>query len=140
MKRLCCFALIFLLLFPALGAAEYEQYRLYSDRGILTPLQAVPDPETGALVLYGSVADSAGLRGVFAMTLDGGMNVTGLEVRNIDPDYRKCEAENDLIALSAGGCPWVYLHNRDNPESPCPAVVPFSALEESGDDWGIVME
>ena len=47
--------------------------------------------------------------------------------------------DRDLIAVSAGGCPWVYLRNRDNPDTPCPAAVPFAALEES-DDWGIVLE
>ena len=114
-------------------------FRLYSSQGILTPLVTVPDPETGTLVLYGSVADNTGLRGVFTMTLDSGMNMTSVRVRNIDPDYRKCEAEHDLIAVSASGCPWVYLRNRDNPDSPGAAAVPFAALEES-DDWGIVLE
>ena len=114
-------------------------FRLYSSQGILTPLVTVPDPETGTLVLYGSVADNTGLRGVFTMTLDSRMNMTSVRVRNIDPDYRKCEAQYDLIAVSAGGCPWVYLRNRDNPDTPCPAAVPFAALEES-DVWGIVLE
>ena len=115
-------------------------FRLYSDRVILTPQQTVTDPETGSLILYGSVADNTGLRGVFTMTLDGNMNATNVRVWNIDPDYRKCEAEYDLIALSANGCPWVYLRNRDNPDNPSPAAVPFSALEESDEDWGIVLE
>ena len=114
-------------------------FRLYSSQGILTPLVTVPDPETGTLVLYGSVADNTGLRGVFTMTLDSRMNMTSVRVRNIDPDYRKCEAQYDLIAVSASGCPWVYLRNRDNPDSPGAAAVPFAALEES-DDWGIVLE
>ena len=115
-------------------------FRLYSSQGILTPLVTVPDPETGTLVLYGSVADNTGLRGVFTMTLDGNMKATNVRVWNIDPDYRKCEAEYDLIALSANDCPWVYLRNRDNPDNPSPAAVPFSALEESDEDWGIVLE
>ncbi|MBO7363791.1 MAG: hypothetical protein J6U26_00470, partial [Lachnospiraceae bacterium] len=119
---------------------QYDRvFRLYSSQGILTPLLTVPDPETGTLVLYGSVADNTGLRGVFMMTLDSGMNVMSVRVRNIDPDYRKCEAEHDLIAVSADGCPWVYLHNPDNPDTPGAAAVPFAALEES-DDWGIVLE
>ncbi len=117
-----------------------QQDRLYLLQGtgvFLTPLQLLTDPETGVRILYGRMQSASGkVNAVFAMDLDENMEVTGLDVRNIDPDYRKCESK---IYLTAGGFPYVYLFNRDNPDAILPALVPFSLLESSSDTHGLML-
>ena len=82
-------------------------------------------------------SSSGKVNAVFAMGLDEDMNITGLDVRNIDPDYRKCETK---IYLTAGGLAYVYLFNRDNPEAIRPALIPFSLMESSSDTHGLTLQ
>ena len=114
-----------------------RMYLLQGDGVYLTPLQLFTDPGTGVRTLYGSMKSPSGkINAVFAMELDEDMNVTGLDVRNIDPDYRKCESR---IYLTAGGFPYVYLFNRDKPDAILPALIPFSLMESSGDTHGLTL-
>lgn len=115
-----------------------RRYLLQGDGVYLTPLQLFTDPGTGVRTLYGSMQSSSGkVNAVFAMGLDEDMNITGLDVRNIDPDYRKCETK---IYLTAGGLAYVYLFNRDNPEAIRPALIPFSLMESSSDTHGLTLQ
>ena len=112
-------------------------YLLQGDGVYLTPLHLFTDPGTGVRTLYGSMRSSSGkVNAVFTMGLDEDMNVTGLDVRNIDPDYRKCETK---IYLTANGFAYVYLFNRDNPEAILPALIPFSLMESSSDIHGLTL-
>ena len=65
------------------------------------------------------------------------MNVAGLDVWDIDSEYSGCEAS---VCLSPGGFPYVYLFNRNHPESIQPAVVPISMLGRSSEDYGITLK
>ena len=68
------------------------------------------------------------------MTLDENMNVTALDVWDIDPDYNGCEAD---IYLAPNGTPWVFLYNREHPDAIRPAAIPFFLLDQSGEDYGL---
>ena len=113
-------------------------YQLKGDRVIITPYQAFFDAQSGTFTLYGNAAKiSGGTSAVFAMTLDADMKIINLDVRDIDPDYRDCEAS---VCLTSGGFPYVYLYHGDHPESVQPAVVPFSMLGNCADDYGIILQ
>ena len=113
-------------------------YRLQGNGVLPLPYRAYSNPDSGLLTLYGSAQSLSGQRlSVFAMTLDADMNVTDLEVRNIDPDYAGCEAE---IYLTPGGFPYVYLFNRDKPGKIRPVVIPFSLPEKSSDTLGLILQ
>ncbi len=113
-------------------------YQLAGDRVIITPYQAFFDAQSDTFTLYGSAAEpSRGISAVFAMTLNADMTLMNLDVRDIDPDYKGCEAS---VCLTPGGFPYVYLYHRDHPESVQPAVVPFSVLERSAEDYGIILQ
>ena len=104
----------------------------------ITPRKMYIDPGTGIRTLYGSVMEpDRNVSSVFAVTLDENMNETALDVRNIDPDYNGCDAD---IYLAPDGYPYVFLYNRDHPDAVRPAVVPFSLLDQSTDDYGLQIE
>ena len=104
----------------------------------VTPQKMAVDSGTGIRVLYGSAMEpDRRVCSVFAMTLDENMNVTALDVRDIDPDYNGCEAD---IYLAPNGCPWVFLYNREHPDTICPAVVPFFLLDRSRNDYGLQID
>ena len=110
---------------------------LLGDRVTLTADRSWYDSRTKTLTLYGNAVSAARkILAVFAMTLDDNMNVTALDVRNIDPDYLGCEAKT---YLTPDGFPYVYLFDRDHKDRVCPAVIPFSLAEESNDDYGITI-
>ena len=125
--------------------ARYDQdgncdrvYRVEGDRGFVTTQKMAVDSGTGIRVLYGSAMEpDRRVCSVFAMTLDENMNVTALDVRDIDPDYNGCEAD---IYLAPNGCPWVFLYNREHPDTICPAVVPFFLLDRSRNDYGLQID
>ena len=77
------------------------------------------------------------IKPVHLLTLDENMNVTALDVRDIDPDYNGCEAD---IYLAPNGCPWVFLYNREHPDTICPAAVPFFLLDRSRNDYGLQID
>lgn len=113
-------------------------YWLQGNTVIPQPYRTYSDPASGLLTLYGSVQNLSDQRlSVFAMTLDAEMNVTNLEVRNIDPDYAGCEAE---IRLTPDGYPYVFLFNRNKPQKIRPAVIPFSLAKESSDPLGLTLQ
>ena len=113
-------------------------YQLFGDRVVITPYQTFINTQNDTITLYGSAVDSSrGIIAVFAMTLDKGMNVAGLDVWDIDSEYNGCEAS---VCLSPGGFPYAYLFNRNHPESIQPAVVPISMLERSSEDYGITLK
>ena len=125
--------------------ARYDQdgncdrvYWVEGDRVFVTPQKMAVDSGTGIRVLYGSAMEpDRRVCSVFAMTLDENMNVTALDVRDIDPDYNGCEAD---IYLAPNGCPWVFLYNREHPDTICPAVVPFFLLDRSRNDYGLQID
>ena len=113
-------------------------YQLFGDRVVITPYQTFINAQNDTITLYGSAVDSSrGMIAIFAMTLDKGMNVAGLDVWDIDSEYNGCEAS---VCLSPGGFPYVYLFHRNHPESIQPAVVPISMLERSSEDYGITLK
>ncbi len=113
-------------------------YLLQGDHMAVTPCQVYISSNGRSIILYGSAAaPSGGVFVVFAMTLDENMSVTDLDVRNIDPDYTGYKA---AISLTPGGDPYVYLYSPDQQGSVQPAVVPFSVLEKSGNDYGIILK
>ncbi len=115
-----------------------QTYRLSGDQVIVTPAGSYFDPGSGTITVYGSVENQAAkVFAAFAMTLDEDMNVTGLDVRNIDPDYLGCEA---AFSVTAAGFPYVYLYNRWQPDAVCPAVIPFSLLEPADQDYGLILK
>ena len=110
-------------------------YQMKGDRVFVTPQRIYTDPGTGTRILYGSAVEpDRKVCSVFAMTLDENMNVTALDVRDIDPDYNGCEAD---IYLAPNGSPWVFLYNREHPDAIRPAAVPFFLLDQSGEDYGL---
>ena len=112
-------------------------WNLQGDKVALTPDRTYYDPQTGTLTMYGNAVNTARkVLAVFAMTLDDGMNITSLDVRNIDPDYIGCEAKT---YLTPDGVPYVYLFDRDHKDRICPAVIPFSLAGQSNDDYGITI-
>lgn len=113
-------------------------YGVKGDRVFVTPQKMYIDPGTGIRTLYGSVMEpDRSVSAVFAVTLDENMNVAALDVRNIDQDYNGCDAD---IYLAPDGYPYVFLYNRDHPDAVRPAVVPFSRLDQSRDDYGLQIE
>ena len=112
--------------------------RLTGNKVVLSVWESRLDEETGLCTIYGSaVAKSRKVFTVFAMTLDENMNVIALDVRDIDPDYNGCEAD---IYLAPNGYPWVFLYNREHPDTICPAVVPFFLLDRSRNDYGLQID
>jgi hypothetical protein len=71
------------------------------------------------------------------MTLNENMSATNLDVWNIDPDYAGYETK---ICLAPDGYPYVYLYRLDQQGSVQPAVVPFSMLEKSENDYEIILK
>ena len=71
------------------------------------------------------------------MTLDENMSMTNLDVWDIDPDYTGYKA---AIYLTRSGFPYVYLYSLDQQGSVQPAVVPFSMLEKSENDYDIILK
>ena len=113
-------------------------YLLQGNHVAITPSQVYISPNGKSIILYGSAADpSGGAPAVFAMTLDENMSATNLDVWNIDPDYAGYEAK---ICLAPGGYPYVYLYRLDQQGSVQPAVVPFSMLEKSENDYDISLK
>lgn len=121
------------------GKGQHIQtYHLSGDQVIITPTGSYFNPGTGTLTIYGSAENrSSKLFAAFAMTLDEDMNVTGLDVRNIDPDYLGCEA---VFSLTTDGFPYVYLYNRWHPETVRPVVIPFSLLDPADNDHGMILK
>lgn len=121
------------------GNGQYiRTYLLSGDRVIITPAGSYFNEDTGTVTIYGSAENKAErIFAAFAMTLDEDMNVTGLDVRNIDPDYLGCEA---AFSMTASGFPYVYLYNRWQPDAVCPVVIPFSLLEPAGVDYGLTLK
>jgi hypothetical protein len=113
-------------------------YLLQGNHVAITPSQVYISPNGKSIILYGSAADpSGGAPAVFAMTLDENMSATNLDVWDIDPDYAGYEAK---ICLAPGGYPYVYLYRLDQQGSVQPAVVPFSMLEKSENDYEIILK
>ena len=70
------------------------------------------------------------------MTLDANLNVTGLDVRKIDPDYRDyCPT----VYLAPDGTAHVYITDVEQRYGLRPVLMPFSLLEESRDDYGLIL-
>ena len=113
-------------------------YLLQGDHVAITPSQVYTSSEDKTIILYGSASDpSGGVFAVFAMTLDENMSITNLDVWDIDPDYTGYEA---AISLTPGGYPYVYLYKLNPQGSVQPAVVPFSVLEKSENNYGITLK
>ena len=95
------------------------------------------DRDTGLCTLYGTaVANSRKVYTAFAMTLDADLNVTGLDVRKIDPDYRDyCPT----VYLAPDGTAHVYITDVEQRYGLRPVLMPFSLLEESRDDYGLTL-
>ena len=104
----------------------------------VTPCQVYFSTNDKNIILYGSAADPTGSAfAVFAMTLDENMSMTNLDVWDIDPDYTGYKA---AIYLTRSGFPYVYLYSLDQQGSVQPAVVPFSMLEKSENDYDIILK
>ena len=115
-----------------------QTYRLSGDQVIITPTGSFFNPNDETITIYGSAENQVSkIFVVFAMTLDENMNVTGLDVRNIDPDYLGCEA---VFSLTAAGFPYVYLYNRWHPDAVRPVVIPFSLLEPAEENYGLALK
>ena len=115
-----------------------KTYLLQGDHVAVTPRQAYISTNEKSMILYGSAADpSGGVFAVFAMALDENMFITDLNVWDIDPDYTGYEA---AIRLTPNGYPYVYLYSPDQQGSVQPAVVPFSVLKKSDNDYGIILK
>ena len=115
-----------------------QTYRLSGDQVIITPTGSFFNPNDETITIYGSAENQVSeIFVVFAMTLDENMNVTGLDVRNIDPDYLGCEA---VFSLTAAGFPYVYLYNRWHPDAVRPVVIPFSQLEPAEENYGLALK
>ena len=92
----------------------------------------------GNFILYGSaVAESRKVYSVFRMTMDGEMNLRGLDVRDIDPDYG---AYMPGIYAAPDGTAWVLIFRPEAERGPRPVLIPFDLLEKSGDDRGLTLQ
>ena len=94
------------------------------------------DQGTGLCTLYGSaVANSRKVYTVFAMTLDAGLNVCGLDVRKIDPAYGDY---GPGIYIAGDGTAWVYICDMKK-RGLRPVLIPFPQLEQSKEDYGLAL-
>ena len=118
---------------------QYDKtYLLQGDHMAVTPCQVYFSTNDKSIILYGSADDPTGSAfAVFAMTLDENMSMTNLDVWDIDPDYTGYKA---AIYLTRSGFPYVYLYSLDQQGSVQPAVVPFSMLEKSENDYDIILK
>ena len=118
-----------------LGDGRYDRtLELSGDRVVVHACESTADPDSGLCTLYGiAVANSRKVYTVFAMEIDEDLNVRGLDVRKIDPDYR-CYSPEILIA--SDGTPYVYIESMsDRPL--WPVLIPFSELKKSGKTYGL---
>ena len=112
--------------------------QLKGDRMVVRAMHTVADGETGNVILYGTaVAQSRYVYTAFAMTLDRDLNVTDLDVRNIDGAYR---AYSPDLEIAPDGTAWLLIGDVDGKPAHRPVMIPFSALEKSNDDHGLTLE
>ena len=110
---------------------------LKGDRVIVNADAIYADENTGTLTLYGSaVANSRSVYSVFALTLDGNLNVTGIDVRKTDPRYG---AYNTRVCLAPDGSAWTFVYDPAEPGRITPQLIPFRLLEEDRDDHGLAL-
>ncbi len=96
------------------------------------------DESSGLMTLYGSaVAKSRNIYAVFAMTVDAGMNVVHLDVRNIDPAYGDYSPRIDL---APDGAAYVFICDMNKKATLHPVLIPFSKLEKSREDYGLTLQ
>ena len=113
------------------NGARDRVLELKGDR-VIVNMDCVYTEEDGTLTLYGSaVANSRGVYSVFALTLDGNLNVTGIDVRKTDPRYK---AYNARTCLAPDGSAWTLVYDPLEPGRIAPQLIPFRLLEEDRDD------
>jgi len=88
------------------------------------------DKTSRMLTLYGTaIANSRKVYSVFAMTVDAGMNIRGLDVRNIDPAYHDYSPR---FYLAPDGTAYVFICDLNEKPTLHPVLIPFSILEHYG--------
>lgn len=111
---------------------------LKGDRVVVRALHTVADGDSGNVILYGTaVAQSRYVYTAFAMTLDRDLNVTDLDIRNIDGAYR---AYCPDLEIAPDGTAWLLIGDVEGNVKLRPVMIPFSELEKSSDDHGLTLE
>ena len=107
---------------------------LAGDNVVVHACASATNANSGLCTIYGSaVANSRKIYTVFAMTLDGNMNVSNLDVRKIDPAYGNYNPE---IMIAPDGTPYVYIECYSG-KSLRPVLIPFTKLKKSGKSYGL---
>ena len=96
------------------------------------------DSLSGLCTVYGSVASaSRKIYSVFALKIDGEMNICDLDIRNIDPVYRDyCP----MVKTAPDGAVYVFICEYEGRKGLKPVLIPFSMLEKSKDDYGMTLQ
>ena len=117
------------------GDGQYDRTLVLAGNNVVVhACESTTDPESGLCTLYGiAVANSRSIYTAFAMTIDENLNVSQLDVRKIDPDYRNYNPE---ILIASDGTPYVFVENMS--ETPrWPVLIPFSELKKSNKTYGL---
>lgn len=121
--------------------ADGERDRVLELKGnqvVVRALQAVTDEQSGNVILYGTaVAHSRKVYTAFAMTLDRDLNVTDLDVRNIDPVYK---AYCPDLQTAPDGTAWLLIGDVEGKVRYRPVMIPFYALEKSNENFGLTLK
>ena len=111
---------------------------LSGDKVVITVTDSYIDPHSGLCTIYGSAAAaSRKIYSVFAMTIDGDMNICDLDVRNIDPVYRDY---SPMVKSAPDGAAYVFICEFEGRKGLKPVLIPFSMLEKSKDNYGITFK
>ena len=117
------------------GDGQYDRTLvLVGDNIVVHACESTTDSDRGLCTLYGiAVANSRKVYTAFAMTIDENLNVSQLDVRKIDPDYRNYNPE---ILIASDGTPYVFIENYS--ETPrWPVLIPFSELKKSNKTYDL---
>ena len=110
---------------------------LSGKRVVVAPCAGAAGPD-GRFILYGTaVANSRKVYTAFAMTLDDDLNVVGLDVRKIDPEYGDYAPQ---IFTAPDGTPWVYITELAGDRGLWPVLIPFDKLKKSSKTYGLRLE
>ena len=111
--------------------------KLGGEKVVVQVFGSAANRDTGCCTLYGTaVANSRKVYAAFAMTLDENLNVTGLDVRKIDPAYRDY---SPTVYLAPDGTAHVFISDVEHKYGLRPVLMPFSRLEKSSSNYGLAL-
>ena len=111
---------------------------LIGSKVVITVTDSHIDSLSGLCTVYGSVASASRKKySVFALKIDGEMNICDLDIRNIDPVYRDyCP----MVKTAPDGAVYVFICEYEGRKGLKPVLIPFSMLEKSKDDYGMTLQ